>query len=229
MEVGKFWVMKEEDEERRKKKHIEDGETMHASTAQIGKIVPTHDSNKGLGTARKIKQNQSALHRGKKKKILASRFVKETFRKSNKAANFVPDEKQHNGTASVFLLKGMYRQPPTRQPLSILRKLHFQQTLRSTLDHRVHREKLTLKLSLVFKFARHITRNIRRLPTDLQSVFSNTTNKPHEHKTTPKLNSLYHATFSFPLNEITIKVNQFEYVFGISPTVPFFPIPVQLF
>lgn len=51
-----------------KKKHIEDGETMHASTAQIGKIVPTHDSNKGLGTARKIKQNQSALHRGKKKK-----------------------------------------------------------------------------------------------------------------------------------------------------------------
>lgn len=176
------------------KKHMKNGETMHVSTAQIGKIVPTHDSNKGLGTARKIKQNQSALHRGKKKKILASRFVKETFRKSNKAANFVPDEKQHNGTASVFLLKGMYRQPPTRQPLSILRKLHFQQTLRSTLDHRVHREKLTLKLSLVCKFARHFIRNIRRLPTDLLSVFSNTTNKPHEHTNTKQPQNLTACT-----------------------------------
>lgn len=229
MEVGKFWVMKEEDEERRKKKTY----WRWWNNARINSPNRQNCSNarfkQGVRHSKKDQTKPVGASQRQEKKILASRFVKETFRKSNKAANFVPDEKQHNGTASVFLLKGMYRQPPTRQPLSILRKLHFQQTLRSTLDHRVHREKLTLKLSLVFKFARHITRNIRRLPTDLQSVFSNTTNKPHEHKTTPKLNSLYHATFSFPLNEITIKVNQFEYVLGISPTVPFFPIPVQLF
>lgn len=191
---GKFWVMKEEDEERREKTYekwwnnarIDSPNWQNCSNARFKQGVrhSKEDQTKPVG----------ASQRQEKKKILASRFVKETFRKSNKAANFVPDEKQHNGTASVFLLKGMYRQPPTRQPLSILRKLHFQQTLRSTLDHRVHREKLTLKLSLVCKFARHFIRNIRRLPTDLLSVFSNTTNKPHEHTNTKQPQNLTACT-----------------------------------